>query len=218
MNQASNGAFDPSIQPLWRLYANWFSAHPGSKGPPEKSLAAARELVNFNQIKIDDATIRLAAGQAISLNGIAQGYITDRISHMLKQAGWHHVLVNLGEYRAIDGKPDGSPFRLGLAGAQLETDLSDMALASTSPDGFVFPGSQNGSRNTTGHVIDPRTGITPQGWQTVHVRHRSAATADGLSTAFAILDTNAIQSVIKSFTGTTAWAVAPNGDVSRFQS
>lgn len=40
-------------------------------------------------------------GMQLTLNGIAQGFITDHISTRLKDAGYQHVLVELGETRAI---------------------------------------------------------------------------------------------------------------------
>ena len=44
---------------------------------------------------------------AITLNGIAQGYITDKVGDLLRAAGFEHVLVNMGEQLAIGPKWSG---------------------------------------------------------------------------------------------------------------
>ncbi len=38
---------------------------------------------------------------------LAQGYITDRVTELLKSEGVEHSLVNLGEIRLIGRRPDG---------------------------------------------------------------------------------------------------------------
>ena len=44
-------------------------------------------------------------GMAITLNGIAQGYITDRIATLLQDAGMGDVLLDIGEVRALGRHP-----------------------------------------------------------------------------------------------------------------
>jgi len=51
---------------------------------------------------------------AITLNSIAQGYITDAIADMLRNEGFERAVVDLGEYRAIGRHPDGRPWRIGI--------------------------------------------------------------------------------------------------------
>ena len=46
-------------------------------------------------------------GAAITLNGIAQGYATDRVVDMLRTGGLSTTLVNMGEIRAIGARADG---------------------------------------------------------------------------------------------------------------
>ena len=92
----------------------------------------------------DDRVALIRHGAAITLNGIAQGYATDRVVDMLRQAGLSTTLVNMGEIRAIGARPDGAPWRVGLAdpdrpGALTETvDLVDRAVATSAGAGFRF--------------------------------------------------------------------------------
>jgi len=203
----TGGAFDPTVQPIWRLNANWFTAHPGSSGPSPKDLAQACGPVDYRRIGIENARVVLGSGQAITLNGIAQGYITDRIADVLCADGWTNLLLNLGEYRAIAARPDGTPFRVGLAGNGATVSLTDRALATSAGTGFVFPSH---SQDHT-HLIDPKTGRSPGTWASVHVRHSSAAMADGLSTAFSSMTADEIMKTIERTSGTDLWARTLSG-------
>ncbi|HEY0838081.1 MAG TPA: FAD:protein FMN transferase, partial [Azospirillum sp.] len=112
----SDGAFDVTVQPLWQLYAGHF-ARPGADpaGPPAVAVRAARRLVDYRDLRVSAERISFARrGMAVTLNGIAQGYVTDRVAERLRAEGMTRVLVDLGEIRALDGHPDGRPWTVGL--------------------------------------------------------------------------------------------------------
>ena len=98
-SERTEGAFDVTVQPLWRLYAAHFS-RPGAdpRGPAEADLARAHALVDYRAVEIEPSEVRFARpGMAITLNGIAQGYITDRVAALLEGAGMGDVLLDVGE-------------------------------------------------------------------------------------------------------------------------
>ncbi|RQJ66914.1 apbE family protein [Neisseria meningitidis] len=72
----TGGAFDPTVQALWKLYADYFAAHPDAETPPpENSVKEALKRVGFGKVSFDDREIRFTEkGMGLSLNGIAQGY------------------------------------------------------------------------------------------------------------------------------------------------
>ncbi|HEY5597797.1 MAG TPA: FAD:protein FMN transferase, partial [Kiloniellales bacterium] len=77
----SHGAFDVTVQPLWRLYAAHFAANPAATdGPPQAALEAVLELVDYRRLHIAEDHIAVPPGMSVTLNGIAQGYITDRVA------------------------------------------------------------------------------------------------------------------------------------------
>src|SRR5262249_55612398 len=131
------------------------------------------------------------------LNGIAQGFATDRVVEKLRKAGLTTTLVDMGEIRAIGSRPGGAPWRVGLAdpdmpGAITETiDLIDRAVATTAGAGFRFDAA---GRFT--HLFDPRTGRSPNLYQTISVVAPSATEADALSTAFSLMDGRRIRDVL----------------------
>ena len=57
-----------------------------------------RSLVDYRALRIDEDRVSFARrGMAATLNGIAQGYITDRVADRLRAEGMTSVLVDMGE-------------------------------------------------------------------------------------------------------------------------
>src|SRR5512138_871183 len=146
LGELSGGAFDISVQPLWRLY----EAHFWSRTDIQQDIAArardvAHTVVDFRRVESGASALRFArAGMAITLNGIAQGYISDAIADMLRNEGFESAVVDLGEYRAIGRHPDGRAWRIGIrdgtdfVGIDRMVDLEDMALAVSGGYGTTF--------------------------------------------------------------------------------
>ena len=100
----TGGAFDMTVQPLWRYVADHFSQDTSRTAPPAGQLKSILEKVDYRRVAITGHRIALPPGAAITLNGIAQGYITDRVAELLRQSGWRDVLINLGEIRTLPGR------------------------------------------------------------------------------------------------------------------
>ncbi|MDD9991769.1 MAG: FAD:protein FMN transferase [Rhodospirillales bacterium] len=188
-SERTEGALDVTVQPLWRLYAAHF-ARPGAdpRGPDEATHARARALVDYRALEIEPAEVRFALpGMAITLNGIAQGYITDRIATLLQDAGMGDVLLDIGEVRALGRHPDGRPWHVGLrSAAEPETvartvALTDRAVATSA--GIASPFDASGRHH---HLFDPATGRPAQAAGQVSVIAPRATMADALSTALAV--------------------------------
>ncbi|WMT73353.1 FAD:protein FMN transferase [Bradyrhizobium sp. Ash2021] len=195
----TGGAFDPTVQPLWQLYADHFTSDwPDPNGPSPQRLAEVLAKVGHRGLLAGDDRIALTRrGAAITLNGIAQGYTTDRVVETLRRAGLSTTLVNMGEIRAIGARPDGTPWRVGLAdpdrpGALTETvDLVDRAVATTAGAGFRF---DQAGRFT--HLFDPATGRSPTLYRTLSVIAPTATEADALSTAFSLMPLSRIRDIV----------------------
>ncbi len=197
----TDGAFDPTVQPLWRLYADHFAADdPDPGGPAPDKLADALAKVGHRGLLVGPDRIALVKpGAAITLNGIAQGYATDCVVDFLRQAGLSTTLVDMGEIRAIGARPDGAPWRVGLSdpgrpGVLTETvDLVDRAVSTTAGSGFCFDPT---GRFT--HLFDPATGRSPARYGTVSVIAPTAAEADALSTAFSMMPPARIRDIVST--------------------
>jgi thiamine biosynthesis lipoprotein len=195
----TDGAFDPTVQPLWQLYAEHFSSQkPDPDGPSPLKLAEALGKVGHGGLLVSEDRIALSRrGAAITLNGIAQGYATDRAVETLRQAGLSTTLVNMGEIRAIGTRPEGTPWRVGLAdpdrpGMLTETiDLVDRAVATSAGAGFRFD-----PKGRFTHLFDPATGRSPSRYITVSVIAPTATEADALSTAFSLMPLPRIRDIV----------------------
>lgn len=192
VHRVTDGCFDPTIQPLWALWAE--RAVAGTR-PTTGELAELRARGGWPDIRMDAARISLAPGTALTLNGIAQGYIADRVAALLSAEGLADILIDTGEHRAVGGHPDGGdwPVRLAQGGA---VGLRNRALATSAPLGTAFDAA-----GRAGHILHPATGepAVPI-WRAVSVSAASAALADALSTAACLAaDRSRIDSWVSAF-------------------
>lgn len=199
--QASGGAFDPTVQPLWLARAQ----APGDA----RAIAAGRRLVDHTALTAGPRAVRLGRpGMALTLDGIAQGWITDRIADLLRDAGFDHAMVQLGETRALGGQPDGTPFDVHLVdpAAPWRSDrvlpLADAALA--------VSGGYTGAT-----VIDPATGQGADALRDVAVLAPRAVWADALSTAILVAGEAAAPSLLAMVPGARALVTRPDGSGAR---
>ncbi|KAA5612639.1 FAD:protein FMN transferase [Rhodovastum atsumiense] len=185
----TDGAFDVTVQPLWDLYAGHFArAGADPAGPPAEAVAAALDRVGQHRIHLDADQITLRPGTAITLNGIAQGYVTDRVVERLRANGITQALVDMGEARALGGHPMGDAWQVGLEdpaapGQIAETiPLRNRAVATSGGYGTRFDAA--GRFN---HIFDPADGRSSWRYAAISVIAPDATTADALSTAFSLL-------------------------------
>ncbi len=181
INRRTNGAFDPSIQPLWELYAEQVSA---GKNPTQAQITDRLTRTGWQHIRFGTDEIRFArAGMALTLNGIAQGFIADKVTALLRRNGVENVMVNTGEIMGAGHAPDGQDWQIHLGSRTAHSiTLNNRAVATSAPLGTSF--DQNGK---LGHILDPRTGHPGAKHAQVSVVARTAAEADGLSTAFCLM-------------------------------
>ncbi|MCY4480631.1 MAG: FAD:protein FMN transferase [Rhodospirillales bacterium] len=201
-SERTDGIFDVTVQPLWRLYAAHF-ARPGAapRGPAEAEHARAQALVDYRTVEIEPGEVRFARpAMAITLNGIAQGYITDRVAALLHDAGMGDVLLDIGEVRALGRHPDGRPWRVGIRRAAepeivaRTVTLTDRAVATSA--GIASPFDASGRHH---HLFDPATGRPAPGAGQVSVIAPRATMADAVSTALAVSPPERVATVASRF-------------------
>lgn len=173
VHAATQGLFDPTIQPLWEALAQG------------GDVTAARDLIGLDRITHDADRVKLGARQKLSFNGIAQGYATDRIAALLAARGYGEALINMGEFTALGGS-----FRLGLEDPEVgrlgAIHLNAGAMATSSPSAMTVGGET--------HILHPKGGKAL--WSTVTVLAKGAckaALADAASTAFCLMPRSEIE-------------------------
>ena len=201
VSEWSGGAFDVTVGPLVRAWG--FGADARVRAvPSDVEIASVRALTSYRHLALDvprRTVTKARAGVSCDLSSIAPGYAADRVAAALGALGHRHVLVDIGgEIKAVGRRPDGAPWRVGVAwpwagdgpqapaSAHLAAVALDGLAMATSGDYRDFFVDTLGRRRS--HVLDPRTG-----WPVAHalasvsVVRPSAAEADALATALMVL-------------------------------
>lgn len=214
LSELTNGAFDPTVQVLWDLYSQAAQRNAQTSIPDAAEISKTLQQVGYQAIHIQGDTVLLQhPGMALTLNGIAQGYITDRITEQLKQAGLEHALVDMGEIRSLGTAPGNRPWRVGLAGDQAEPasllnlDIHNQAVSTSSGAGTAL--SRDGSVT---HLFNPANGQARPLYRSVSVVAGNATIADALSTAFSWMSPPEIARVLAGDPGLQAWVLPYDGD------
>jgi len=173
-HRRTKGLFDPSVQPLWQALHR------------DGDTKTAEKLIGWERVEVSKRMIRIEPGQALTLNGIAQGFATDRVSELMRSQGFSRTLVNIGEHRGT-----GVPWRIGIEdpthGLMGAHTIENAAMATSSPLATGL--------HPDGHIVHPSQ--TPH-WSTVTVEADSAAMADALSTGLSLADIELVREVLNS--------------------
>jgi thiamine biosynthesis lipoprotein len=199
LHRDTDGAFDPTLAPLQRL---WGFRQPGRDRP---ITVPDSEVIAQTLRKTGAVHLECLGGQRVrkrlpdlelDLDAVASGYAVDRVAKLLDQAGSYDYLVEIGgELRVRGRNPDGVPWRIGID-RPIRSDLpkrtlyavmslSDTAVA-TSGDYRTY--RRDAAGRTYGHILDPRTGAPVRNdVASVTVLADSALLADGAATALFVM-------------------------------
>lgn len=187
VSQRSQGAFDVTVQPLWRVFE---AAQQQGRLPAADAIASARQQVDWRAVQLSPEAIRLARpGMAITLNGIAQGYAADKVKARLHQMGIAHALVDAGEWAALGQPAHAGDWTLGIADPRPAPHQAPQLLAAVALQGRCMATSADNACSFSAdrahhHIFDPRTGYSPAELASVSVLAPSAALADALTKVF----------------------------------
>ena len=166
----SGGRFDITSGVLRRAWD--FRKRP-PRVPPLREIEAARALIGWPRVEWSDTYVRLPdAGMEIDFGGIGKEYAADRAATVVRDFGIAHALVNLGgDVRAIGPRADGTPWRVAIRhprdpdAAIATMPLDDEAVATSGDYERYF--EVDGRRYC--HLLDPRTGMPVEHWQSASV-------------------------------------------------
>jgi len=217
--EMSGGAFDVTVQPLWTLYAEHFKRAPAdTAGPAAADIRAAAALVDYRRIDLNPLFVALdRKGMGVTLDGIAQGYITDKVSDLLRNNGITNVLVNLGEARALGSHPEGRPWLIALKDprdpkrVERSIDLANSSVATSGGYGTVFD-----AQGRFHHLFDPRTGKSASHHAGVSVVTPRATHADALSTAVYVSPASETERFLRRHGNAVAYVTYPDGSTRTF--
>lgn len=204
----SGGAFDPAAGALvdaWGFASRNRHDQPGFVWPEParlQRLLVSGPQAGWRGVRMDEATRRVwqPGGVRLDLAAVAKGFAVDLVSARLREAGWHHHLVEVGgELRGEGMKPDLQPWWVALeAPSDAGAPDPDAALLASLPvlalHGLAVATSGDHRRclwhegRRYAHTIDPRTGWpADHGLASVSVLHPECMVADAMSTAIMVM-------------------------------
>ena len=181
ISENTNGAFDVTVQPLWIIHES-YSKHKNIDRLNDE-IQKVKNLISYKNIEINKNKIYFKKeNMQITLNGIAQGYITDKITNILEQRGFTNVLVNLGEFNSIGGYDENRDWNIATPYLNdiKYLKLNNNAIASSGGYGTRFDEKYH-------HLFDMKTGTSANYLNSVTIKASNAMLADALSTAVFVM-------------------------------
>jgi thiamine biosynthesis lipoprotein len=191
VSRASAGAFDVTVAPLVGAWGFGAGARRIDAAPADADLDALLASVGYGKLELRESPPALRKSVArlrIDLDGIAPGYVVDRIAARLEVPA-SPILIELGG-------------RSGRSGSMLLAGAGAGRGPAPESGGRTRRGTRRGRGSTSGdyrdfrevdgrrvsHTIDPRTGRpVAHRLASVSVVHASVATADAWATALMVL-------------------------------
>ena len=187
MADLTGGAFSPAVGALVLAY----DLRGEGRWPSEAERNQAASLARPDGVRYDPATrtLSLAPGVTLDLDGIAKGFALDRAAAALRARGVEDALLNFGGQLLAVGPPADRPAREVIVASPsdpgvpvLSVPLRDASLSTSANSERV----RTVAGKEAGHLLDPRNGALVDFPGSVSVLAPDGATADALSTAWAV--------------------------------
>lgn len=188
ISELTEGALDITIYPVVEL---WGFTGGNYRVPSESEIEEALNFVGFDKISLQgNNVVKEDTKVQIDLGATAKGYIGDKVSEAIKNAGCNSAVLSIGgNVVTVGNKPDGKDFNVGITwtdgkGICATVSLKDMSAVTSGTYQRNF--TENGVFYH--HIIDPKTGYPAQSdIGSVTIFTSNGLAADGLSTAFFVM-------------------------------
>lgn len=185
--QLTGGAFDITVKPLLDLYRARFDA---GLTPSDADITAILSRIGARYLQISANQVQFGReGMGISLDGIAPGYIVDRVSDLLHRNGVKNHLINAsGDIRVSGMAAKGKPWTVAIQDPAKRSDYPEVVsmqsgAISTSGDYEVFYDREK----IFHHIVDGRNGHSPVWPTSVTAMAPTVMDADALSTSLFVM-------------------------------
>ena len=198
----SDGAFDPTIGPLVRL---WGINTEDARVPTKAEIAETLPLVDYRRVKVSGSSVFLEKnGMKLDFGGIAKGYVADEIASILRKKNVRRAVIDLGGNIFVFGeKSDKSLWTVGVKNPE-NPDGEPLLLIRTREASVVTSGKyerffiQDGVRYH--HILSAKDGFPVEnGVESVTVVAKSSMVADALSTTLFALGREHGMDLLKDF-------------------
>jgi thiamine biosynthesis lipoprotein len=181
----SGGAFDATSGVLRRA---WDFA--SGRVPGDDELAQLLPLIGWERVEFSGESVRLPLpGMQLDFGGFGKEYAVDRAARVLMEMGVEHALVNLaGDLSILGAQPGGAPWRVGIRHPRRDDRV--LATLPVRSGAIATSGDYERYIEVDGirhcHILDPRTGRSARGLQSVTV-HASSCLVAGSAATIAML-------------------------------
>lgn len=214
----TGGAFDVTAGTGWNE-----SEPPRSGNRGNEEAGKRRDPADRPRLILDRETfeVRVTGRVTLDLGGIGKGYAVDRMVDVLKEwdipaalaHGGQSAVAAFGRPEGFSGwpvtsrrpsvRPDSGPGQEDAARLIARFELNGRAMGAS--------GIEKGP-----HIIDPATGLPIRGRVAAWAFADDAATADGLSTAFMVMDSDSVRDLCDRHSSVSAVLIGEEGIVQRF--
>lgn len=157
--EKTGGAFNPCLYPVTSL---WGFTQKNFRVPSAQEIASALPLTDFRRVKVSGTSLSAEKGMMLDMGAVGKGFAGDEAIKIMRKQGIRSALLDLGgNIQTIGGKPDGSPWSIGIKnpfGAEPLGTVSARDEAVITSGGYerYFTGD-DGRRYI--HIFDGRTGF-----------------------------------------------------------
>ncbi len=183
---ATDGAYDPTVLPLTKLW----NITEGGYLPTENEVGMVRSGVDYKALLLDGDIISKSAAVCVDLGGIAKGYALGRVVELLSEDIPYGMVCFGGNVGVWGEKPEGGAWEIGIKNP-FDTEeivgkiITDGGYVSVSGDYERY--FEDAGRRYH-HIFDPKTGYPVwNGIRSVAVYTEDAALGDALSTALFVM-------------------------------
>ena len=207
----SDGAFDISFASVGNLYD-----YRAGTAPSAEALARGLAAIGWQHLILDAKTRSLRFGREgmrIDLGGFAKGHAVDNAVAILAELGVRHAIVSAGGDSRVLGDRRGRPWSVAIRDPRREggvvavLPLEDTAISTSGDYERYF--ERDGVR--CHHLIDPRSGRSPDALRSVTILAPDGLTAEGLSKTVFVLGTQRGIELIETLDGVDAVVVDAQG-------
>lgn len=217
INNATYGAFDPTVAPLVNAWGFGFKHQ---QIPDEKQVDSLRQFVGFERLRMNNQGFIQKDDERMMLDfsAIAKGYATDRVAQVLRKNGVQNFMVEIGGEIVVSGtNAHGDPWRIGINKPDAVAVDPVQEILSVSNCAMATSGNYRNyyvtaSGNRLAHTIDPRSGYPIQhNILSSTVFAPSCAVADAYATAFMVLGLDSAQMVLEKHPELQAYFIIDAG-------
>lgn len=183
-----NGCFDCTVAPVIDLFQKKMGGE-NAVFPEESEIRALLTLVGSEKIDLKGRSISFReSGMAVTLDGIAKGYIVDKAAEAIERHGISNFLINAGGEIRTRGEAGRKPWTVAVQDPGKRSQYPQVikvrdATIATSGNYEVFFDREKMFH----HIVDPKNGHSPAFATSVSVMARTTMESDALATAVFVM-------------------------------